>query len=523
MIQDSTNLTIEDIAYIDMINSFSFNNYQPKKESYPRSSKFNYTTKLETINIDKRREKDLLRNKTFIVGPTEKIEKDIKSDTSIFSSKFGSTLKDLTPYIDRYKCECGYTRSSVNNGVICQVCRKPVKEVGDDFEYGAYIVLKNYYVIHPNIFRKLQLFIGPTVLDDIIKTATINDIDGHEMPESIGTKDNPFAHIGMIDLVDRYDEVLEFFHKKKKVKEEQYQDLLKNRANTFTHSVFVYTALLRPVDPDATSLPYESTNDYYYMMSSLATRINDDSIGIKRNKKTKNDYLYDFQNKLMELYTAIIKIVSTKKGNFRTVFGGRCNFSGRNVIRQKVSLDIDQLTLSYYSLVELLQQRIINVLRKMYNISFSQAYDIWWESSLQPKQEVVNIINSMLNRGRGIPVLLNRNPTIAYGGILQMFVVGMEFDHTVCVPLRILNLLKGDFDGDVTNIFLIINKDFYDVCFRIMNPRNAMMISRNDGKYNPNTQNQRDTIINANTMWRLSMDKYTEQELALIRNIPGKL
>ena len=58
------------------------------------------------------------------------------------------------------------------------------------------------------------------------------------------------------------------------------------------------------------------------------------------------------------------------------------------------------------------------------------------------------------------------------------------------------------FDGDVLNIFIIINKAFGEACEEIFNPRNNMYISHNNGLANPDLCVQRDTVINANTlMW----------------------
>lgn len=50
--------------------------------------------------------------------------------------------------------------------------------------------------------------------------------------------------------------------------------------------------------------------------------------------------------------------------------------------------------------------------------------------------------------GRGIPVLINRNPTISYGGILQMYVSKISTGYTMAIPLPILEGLAADFDGD---------------------------------------------------------------------------
>ncbi len=515
--------------YYDIMQRRNLDCYTSKHVSYPHSADFVYRTYLETINFDKERVEDIKKNKAFIIGPTEEIKKDIKSDKSIFSSKFGNTLKDLNPYIDRYKCECGYLRSTLREGETCPRCGTKVKFVDDDFSYGAYIVLKDYYVIHPNLYKKIARFITPNELDLIIKPSEDKDIDGHVIKKKKKkstkvSKGSPYHGIGMIEFKEKFDEIMMYYLTKKK--KPIFDDIMENRDAVFTQSIWVYTTYLRPVDTNTTQLAYESTNSYYYIISTLVTRINDTHLDIRKNKKNKNDLLYDVQCRYNDLYDSIISILSTKSGNFRTVFGGRTNFSGRNVIRQNVVLDIDQITLSYYSLVELLQQRIINILNKAYGYSYSAAYDCWWKANLVVDQKVVNIINSLIMgsyRQLGLPVLVGRNPTIAYGGILQMFVVGMTFDHSMCTPLRVLKLFKGDYDGDVTNVFLIINEEFLELAFRVFNPRNAMMISPNDGKFNRNTENQRDTIINANTLMRLCRHKYTPEQLAMINGIKDRL
>ncbi len=53
---------------------------------------------------------------------------------------------------------------------------------------------------------------------------------------------------------------------------------------------------------------------------------------------------------------------------------------------------------------------------------------------------------------------------------------------TMSVPLQILASLGADLM--VLNIMYIINKQFEERATRVLNPRNAMMISHNDGKFN---------------------------------------
>ena len=59
---------------------------------------------------------------------------------------------------------------------------------------------------------------------------------------------------------------------------------------------------------------------------------------------------------------------------------------------------------------------------------------------------VKNIIETLIKNdrnGKGLPCIINRNPTIAYGGILQMFCIKMTDTYTMGVPLQILKLLAA--------------------------------------------------------------------------------
>ena len=127
--------------------------------------------------------------------------------------------------------------------------------------------------------------------------------------------------------------------------------------------------------------------------------------------------------KMAVLYAEVINIIKGKKGNIRTLFGGRCNFTSRNVITADPGLRIDEVRLPYSAMLELLQQSIINILTKTYNLSYADAYKKWYQANLQKDPAIVHIINSIIKNstetGRGLPVIINRNPTIGYGFLLQ--------------------------------------------------------------------------------------------------------
>lgn len=489
--------------------------------SYPRSDEYEYTTELRRVNLDERRKSSIAHNKGFIVSkPQSNIKKQLKDPDGIYSTKFGQTLRDLNPFADRYKCECGYLKFRINNGIECPICKTKVKYVDDDFSYFGWIVLKDpYHIIHPNLYKSLESLIGKDELPSILKYIDEKDLHGHSIKRE-ETGNDRYKGIGIMEFKNRFFEILDFYVKKKPNKMDVYEDLIANADKVFIQSVPVYTALLRPFQTEGIKIYYEGTNALYNMIVKYAAEINNDKLSIFKKKKPKEALLYNMNTKYIQLYKELENIVSGKKGVFRTLFGGRYNFTSRSVIVPNPKLRIDEVTLPYQTLVVLLQQRIINILVKSYNISYAEARDIWSKSQNAKDNRVYNIIEGIIkDSGRGIPVLINRNPTIAYGGILQMFVVGMTKSYTMGMPLQILPLLAADFDGDVLNIMYIINKAFFELSYRILNPRNSFYINRNDGKLNPDVLFTKDTLINANAMIGLARKSYSPEQLAKIKRL----
>ena len=78
------------------------------------------------------------------------------------------------------------------------------------------------------------------------------------------------------------------------------------------------------------------------------------------------------------------------------------------------------------------------------------------------------------------------------------------------------------FDGDVLNVLLIINSAFNERAKVVFNPRNAMYISRIDGKLNKDVLVQRDTLINANTLMHMGRNKYSKKQMEHINELKQK-
>lgn len=359
--------------------------------------------------MDKERERDILEGNGFFIKEPQSLKKDLESIDSIMSPKFGDASGDANLFANKYKCLCGKITSRVNQGVICDVCHTPVQYVDDDFNRFGWICLEKEYLIHPNLLKSIQAFMTPKKFDNIIKPEDEKNEDGFSIKKE-KPKDEEYFGIGLIAFREKFDEIMEYYLVRSPNKREMYDHIMKNKDKIFIQSIPVYTSLLRPARVDGENFVFESTNATYNMMAKLAYSLNRDNLDLFRKKKTRKLLLYDLQQKYIELYTEIENILAKKKGVIRSQFGGRYNFTSRAVIVPEPKLRIDEIKLPYAALVECLQQTIVNILHKLYNVTYSEAWDIWYKSQLEVSERVVTIINNIIsNYDRGIPFIINRN------------------------------------------------------------------------------------------------------------------
>ena len=281
---------------------------------YPRSDLFEFETRLERLNLDEERRKDVYNGDGFIVTSKKAIKDDVKDPNGIFSTKYGPGLQDVNPFGNRYRCKCGATTQRFYHGLTCPVCGEKVEFKDDNFSMFGYICLKDpYYLIHPNLFNSIAFFIGEKDFMNIITPVDKKDEDGHEIP-IVPPKDEPYFGIGMIGFHNKFDEIVEYYHNKRPNKNDYYDNIMIDRDKVFTQSIPVFTIHLRPYRIEGGSFHYEGTNAIYNIMARIASNINDDKTKMNSKLKPKNQLLYELQMKFKELYDELTKILSGKKG-----------------------------------------------------------------------------------------------------------------------------------------------------------------------------------------------------------------
>ena len=206
------------------------------------------------------------------------------------------------------------------HGEKCPICGTLVKFYDDDVSIFGWLILKDkYFVIHPNIYRTLESFIGATRLSRIIEPEVQVNSDGVIVSIGIPKKDEPFKGIGMLNFRERYDEILNYYLAKNPNKQAIYNSLIENKPLTFSKSIPVFSALLRPYSLDGSlTLRYDSTNDYFMMLSRLVAELNRNEFHMDTKIKEKLALLYDTQVQFNNVYEDLKECLSKKKGDIRS-------------------------------------------------------------------------------------------------------------------------------------------------------------------------------------------------------------
>jgi len=211
----------------------------------------------------------------------------------------------------------------------------------------------------------------------------------------------------------------------------------------------------------------------------------------------------EIQAEYFMLSDEILDGIKSKSGLIRKeMCGTRINFSARNIISPAIAgYKMDEIVLPYLTFLELYKFEIINILMNTEHISPREAEEIWYKSTLEMNETVYLIMKEMIQSNE-IGVLLNRNPTIAYGSILYLRVAAVKHDYNdITLSFHNLSLtpMGADFDGDVLNLISIKDSETREVFKRVFSPI-TLIIDPNNGRFNNAFNLEKDQVLGLNTL-----------------------
>lgn len=477
--------------------------------------------KIQIMNWDKEYEKDMVSGVGFDITDETGFDenKEILKENGIYSPKYGSSMTDDNPFSERYSCKCGALQGRVYEGETCKECGEIAKFVDDNVFITGWFTLNTTFIIHPIVYNLLEYIIGPKNLRLILEDSKKINRDGKKVNEFESEKlmsTHPYVGETILGFKKNFYEIIDYFYelKKKKIRtkdvqkykhlkselEDTYKLIMDNKRKIFQRHIPVYTVVLRPIH-FGESFSYLSINKEYTNLSVLIYSINKRSLDIERKKIITNRLLFKIQVSINSIYKEIISIISTKEGHIRkNLLGSRFNNSSRCVIVPLAeNVRINEIKLPYKAFLELYKPQIINLLQKIDGLSIEKANERWSKARIKFNKKIYELMNYLIeNTKGGLHVLINRNPTINYGSILCMKVIGVKpdiNDYTLSVPINILATMGGDFDGDVLNIIVLEDQRLVEDKNELFNPRSNMIISRDDGLFNNEFNLVKDQMI----------------------------
>lgn len=391
-----------------------------------------------------------------------------------------------------YSCKCERMKGKFHENMTCKECGTKVSYRASTLDKIGWIDLGDVYLINPIIYESFKKIMP---IDSII-----NKKHNSKCTEK-------YNNIGLTEFKERYDEILAYYKAAlikdtkafKKVSDhikliETFKDYI------FTNKILITSINLRPATIINDDLKYEEVNIIYNNI------INNSNL-IKQNYNITEieligPIMYDMQLKYNELLAYVTKTFSSKSGMIRNyTLGTRLNFSTRSIIAPALPdvnsvMKLDELHLPYYTFLELYKFSIINILVKLYKISYVKANKM--VSTYEYNETIYSIMLKLIEKG-DLHFLLGRNPTISLGSVFTLKVTKVKrdvSDLTINFHNNLLPSLTGDYDGDA--LYGIPLFGFKEL--RKLLPHNMLII---DGKLNEKFNIYKEQIMALNNMLRI--------------------
>jgi DNA-directed RNA polymerase subunit RPC12/RpoP len=231
--------------------------------------------------------------------------------------------------MDRYRCECGKTFGAAFEGEICPHCGHKVEYKDVDMLYTAYLNFWPFHVINPLMFHRLQSALSKKNLENIISNENIITSAGiiRKHNDKIEVKKSMllYHNIGLKEFYDNYEEIMEYYKSKRKIKADLIDQLIRDKDLVWTSKIPVYSTTLRPMGISSESYFFNSLDKQIYPLTNI-------SINLRKASAIEVPlYLYQAQMRVNELWNLNFSLIDGKYGWIRSqVLGGEFNYTGFN-------------------------------------------------------------------------------------------------------------------------------------------------------------------------------------------------
>ena len=381
-------------------------------------------------------------------------------------------------------CQCGNTKGVSRLGLKCPLCETEVtSRFVDSISHNTWISIPNDFppVLHPIVYNLLKDFASENsrkkgseeglgkyaVIDAFLNPGLEGKRSGIELSDELKVLLAGKRGFSYFADPEHTDEMLDIFlHKYSKNAKNKKTPILEAFLRKYKHLMFtrklpLLHSSLHPVTSNVgRTLKYIDTNSGEILKAVIALN----NIIDKRRKSTVSSTMLN--KSLWVVYTQIIsyydKLIDTKKGGKlggktgmirKHCLGSRLHFTYRAVVKpQATPMPLDELVMPWGIMMVELKLPILNYLVNLYGLSMPEAFVKYQNALTKYDPDVDACIRRFIDTSRygRIPVIMGRNPTLAYGSEMLLYVRNYKtdvHDETIEVNACIVGPLNMDFDG----------------------------------------------------------------------------
>lgn len=208
--------------------------------------------KFSRLNLESECYYDLKNDKGFLIRdtPFSDVDKSIRNMDGPRSPRYGTTYGDNNEFMDRYHCKCGKYVGAAFEGEICPECGTKIEYKDVDILYTGWLDFYPYKIINPLFYQRLQSALSRKNLENIISNENIITSSGkirkHDDVLEVKKSMLTYHNIGLKEFYDNYEEIMNYYKQKRKIKAELIDSLIRDKDLVWTSKIPVYSTVLRP-------------------------------------------------------------------------------------------------------------------------------------------------------------------------------------------------------------------------------------------------------------------------------------
>lgn len=228
---------------------------------------------------------------------------------------------------------------------------------------------------------------------------------------------------------------------------------------------------------------YVSTNGVEFVEACRLV-IGIDDPAKQRPLSRVEDRVVKFLNAMAKYHNEQFKLYSKKEGPFRRqLYGCRQHFTFRAVISSETrSHESDAIAIPWAIALVVLRKHISGkLLHRGYTMP--EILTLLNEHARQTHPVLREVLDELIAESRwgGIPMLLNRNPTLGRGSIRRLRITRVKddvTDPTITMSILIVRGFNADFDGDALNAVLLLDDQMVEYMDGLLPHKSAFTFDR---------------------------------------------